>query len=122
MAQKIWGSPVTPWFLGMAFNKRPGKEIKKGWNKIPDNLDILITHGPPGGILDNGIGCEELKIKIETAIPGIHIFGHAHGQNGVEETNSIKYVNAALVNSLNPLEDVSYRLVGRPIILKVSDT
>jgi predicted phosphohydrolase len=43
----FWGSPVTPYFLGMAFNAREGKERRKVWNKIPHNTDILITHGPP---------------------------------------------------------------------------
>ena len=41
---KIWGSPVTPYFLGMAFNARQGTEIRKVWNKIPAGTDILITH------------------------------------------------------------------------------
>ena len=56
----IYGSPVTPYFLGMAFNKRRGNDIKKVWNKIYDKTDILITHGPPIGILDNKMGCDEL--------------------------------------------------------------
>jgi len=38
----------------MAFNARAGKEITKVWNKIPLETDILITHGPPKGILEGG--------------------------------------------------------------------
>jgi hypothetical protein len=35
------------------------------WDKIPADTDVLITHGPPYGILDltyddEKVGCEEL--------------------------------------------------------------
>ena len=55
---KFLGSPVTPNYLGMAFNKKRGEEIKKIWNKTPNDIDVLITHSPPFGILYNGVGCE----------------------------------------------------------------
>jgi len=115
----FWGSPVTPYFLGMAFNAREGKERKKVWNKIPYNTDILITHGPPKGILDNGIGCEELALQVNRIHPVIHCFGHAHGQNGILSLNGTTFVSASLVGSLDPLQLIDYRLVGKPIILKV---
>lgn len=114
---KIWGSPVTPYFLGMAFNARPGKEIKKVWDKIPLDTDILITHGPPKGILDNGIGCEELFNRVNIIQPTMHCFGHAHGQNGVLKKNGITYINAAMVNSLDPFKDDEYKMIYIPIRL-----
>ncbi|PQJ82612.1 metallophosphoesterase family protein [Polaribacter glomeratus] len=60
---KIWGSPVQPEFYNWAFNIECGKEIKQHWDLIPKNIDILITHGPPYGILDKTtrndlVGCE----------------------------------------------------------------
>ena len=62
---KIWGSPVQPWFYDWAFNRKRGKDIRKHWDLIPTNTDILITHGPPFGILDatnsgEKVGCEDL--------------------------------------------------------------
>jgi Icc-related predicted phosphoesterase len=114
---KIWGSPVTPYFLGMAFNARQGTEIKKVWNKIPADADILITHGPPKGILDNDVGCEELLQKVNKVKPAIHCFGHAHGQNGIETVNGITFINASIVKSLDPYKIEEYRMVGKPIIL-----
>ncbi|MBC7410804.1 MAG: metallophosphoesterase, partial [Arcicella sp.] len=48
----IWGSPIQPWFYDWAFNRKRGKDIRKHWDLIPTNTDILITHGPPFGILD----------------------------------------------------------------------
>jgi Icc-related predicted phosphoesterase len=112
---KIWGSPVTPYFMDMAFNKRRGAEIKKIWNKIPNNLDVLITHGPPKDIFDNGLGCEDLSNKLKIAKPKFHIFGHIHEHNGRKEINGTTYINAALVNDKGPLE-VEYKLVGSPHI------
>lgn len=114
----IWGSPVTPYFLGMAFNARQGTEIKKVWNKIPTDTEVLITHGPPKGILDNGVGDEELLYRINQIHPTVHCFGHAHGQNGITTINDTMFINASIVNSLNPLENADYRIVGKPIIYK----
>lgn len=116
---KIWGSPVTPYFLGMAFNAREGKEIKKVWNKIPDGTNILITHGPPKGILDNGIGSEELLERINNIKPFIHVFGHVHEFNGIENRNETTFINAALVNNLETLDNGEYRIVGKVIRLRI---
>jgi hypothetical protein len=49
---KFYGSPVQPEFCNWAFNRRRGAELKKYWDKIPKDTDVLITHGPPAGILD----------------------------------------------------------------------
>lgn len=66
---KIWGSPITPYFHNWAFNRKRGAEIKKHWDLIPDDTDILITHGPTFGILDETvyskrIGCEKLLLRV----------------------------------------------------------
>ena len=70
---KIWGSPVQPTFFDMAFNRNRGPDIKKHWDLIPNNTEILITHGPPYGIRDEvfgpndfkkNVGCKDLYQKI----------------------------------------------------------
>jgi Icc-related predicted phosphoesterase len=114
---KLWGSPVTPYFLGMAFNKRRGADIKKVWTKIPNDLDILITHGPPKDILDKGLGCEDLNNRLKTVKPRLNIFGHVHEQNGQKEVDGITYVNAAMVNNPDPLDMDDYKLIAQPQIL-----
>lgn len=119
VGMKIWGSPVTPYFLGMAFNARQGAEIEKAWNKIPADTDILITHGPPKGILDQGVGSEELLTRINKIRPAIHCFGHAHGQNGIETINGTAFINASIVNCLDPFKNDEYRMIGKPIIYKI---
>ena len=115
---KIYGSPVTPYFLGMAFNKK-NDEIHKVWNKIPDDTDILITHGPPENMLDNGLGCESLLKKVTAVKPKLHCFGHIHEQNGIQIYNSTTFVNAALVNALSPMNLPEYKIVAKPIRLRL---
>lgn len=48
---KFWGSPITPFFHNWAFNRHP-EDIEPHWDMIPDDVNVLITHGPPKGILD----------------------------------------------------------------------
>ncbi len=46
----IYGSPWQPEFHNWAFNlPRNSDIIKEKWDAIPNNTDILITHGPPFG-------------------------------------------------------------------------
>ena len=116
---KIWGSPVTPYFLGMAFNERADTAIKKVWSKIPVDTNILITHAPPKGILDGGIGCDELLKQVNKIKPMLHCFGHAHGCNGIIKTEATSFVNAAMVNTLDPLLPAEYKILGRPIKIKI---
>ena len=93
---KIWGSPCSPYFMGMAFNKRRGEEIRQVWQKIPQDTDILVTHTPPFGVLDGGLGCEELSDRLLKVKPKMHVFGHVHGEYGLQESGKTKFINAAL--------------------------
>ena len=97
---KIWGSPVQPWFYDWAFNRQRGAEIKKHWDLIPPNIDVLITHGPPFGILDKvksgeSVGCEELLKTINEIKPKIHAFGHIHEAFGEVVQDGIHFINAS---------------------------
>jgi Icc-related predicted phosphoesterase len=100
---KIYGSPITPEFMDWAFNRKRGKEIKKHWDKIPTDTNILITHGPPFGKLDANInqyktGCEDLLKKVEKIKPKYHIFGHIHEAYGMLETTQTSYINASILD------------------------
>lgn len=84
---KIWGSPWQPWFFDWAFNLERGEEIKSKWDLIPEDTDILITHGPPAGVLDNvpdgrNVGCQDLRDAVERVQPKLHVFGHIHHSYG----------------------------------------
>lgn len=100
----FWGSPYTPAFLHWAFMYPRGDRAKEHWDRIPDKLDVLITHGPPYGVLDQTtpdgahLGCEELLRAIEVKKPGIHVFGHIHGGAGFFSDGTTHFVNAAYLN------------------------
>jgi len=91
---KIHGSAITPWFYDWAWNRRRGPEIKRHWDVIPDDTQILITHGPPAGILDvvyftdgvtpkERVGCHDLMDRINQLKQlKLHAFGHIHGSAG----------------------------------------
>ena len=49
---KIWGSPYTPEFNNWAFPLKTEEAKQELWQQIPNDIDILMTHGPPKGILD----------------------------------------------------------------------
>lgn len=96
----IWGSPITPEFHNWAFNRKRGEEINKHWQLIPNNTDILITHGPAFGILDKifqnqNVGCEDLLKSVENINPKYHIFGHIHEGFGTTQNQNTTFINAS---------------------------
>jgi len=110
---KIWGSPITPYFYGWAYNRNRGEEIKKHWDLIPDDIDILVTHGPAFGIMDKAgnehVGCEELLFALQRVKPKMHLHGHMH-RKGHIYNNNIHYFNCAMVNS-------KYNIVNKPSLI-----
>ena len=122
---KFYGSAITPFFCNWAWNRarseaeqvqyqpRTGRMsiiplIKPHWDKIPDDTQILITHGPPHGILDKvyeydgvtvreQVGCKLLMDRIH-ALKQIkmHCFGHIHGSSGEQSFMGVKYINASI--------------------------
>ena len=104
---RIYGSPWQPEFYNWAFNlPRNGGELKAKWNVIPTNTDILITHGPAFGKLDDvegrrgqHLGCELLAEHINTvARPKIHVCGHIHSGYGYYFDGQTHYFNASILN------------------------
>jgi Icc-related predicted phosphoesterase len=99
---RIWGSPVTPLYGG-AFGLSSAKDRKRLYAQIPQDIDVLISHGPPFGILDSepisGLhaGCRELLDGVMRVRPKLHVFGHIHGAYGVFQTEHTTFVNASLL-------------------------
>ena len=103
---KIWGSPWQPEFYNWAFNlPKNGDELKSKWDMIPEDVDILITHGPAWGFLDDvdgrrgdHLGCELLAERIKAIKPKIHVCGHIHTGHGHYFDGHTHYFNASLLN------------------------
>lgn len=102
---KIWGSPWQPEFYNWAFNlPRKGEELREKWNLIPNDVDILITHGPAYGYVDRvigspeNLGCELLTEAIKAKKPKIHVCGHIHTGYGYIFDGDTHYINASVLN------------------------
>lgn len=114
---KFWGSPIQPWFFDWAFNRQRGAEIKKHWDLIPNDTDVLLVHGPAKGILDrvvNGdtVGCVDLLEAVKRVKPQYFVFGHIHEAYGRELHQDTTYINASVL-------DVGYRLANAPMEFEV---
>ncbi len=114
---KIWGSPYMPDLVKWAFGKKRGSAMKAHWDLIPKDVDILITHTPPHGILDRSrsgksLGCEELSKRLRALQVKVHIFGHIHASYGEKTIGTTKYINASNINS-------SKGLVNAPITFEM---
>lgn len=120
---KFWGAPWQPWYHSWAFNLPRGKDIAEKWSFIPDDTNVLITHGPPYKILDRvlvqginpsfDVGCEDLLNRInELKSLKAHIFGHIHNGYGQLNVGGVKFVNAAICTE-------EYQATNSPIIIEV---
>ncbi|SHI88768.1 Predicted phosphoesterase [Mesonia phycicola] len=94
----FWGSPYTFTHHNWAFKKKQ-LEMETHWKKIPQQTNVLITHTPPKGVLDESnkeaeIGCPFLKEQITLKKPKFHIFGHLHENYGIVKLQQTTYINA----------------------------
>ena len=114
----IYGSPWQPEFYNWAFNlPKNGPELAAKWAAIPDNTDILITHGPAFGVLDtvagkmwDNLGCQLLTNKIKTIKPKIHVCGHIHSGYGYYFDGDTHFINASVLNE-------EYQYANKPITI-----
>jgi len=106
---KIWASPITP-LANTAFGMASAEDRRRLYAQIPEGTDVLITHGPPYGILDTApgsefhSGCRELFDAVMRLKPRLHVFGHVHGAYGVFHTHDTTFVNAALLGAHGDIE------------------
>ncbi len=122
----FYGSPWQPEFCNWAFNLPRGKALKEKWDQIPSDTNVLITHGPPHGILDlvennrynQGRdlhqGCEELAERV-TQLQNLklHCFGHLHLNGGQNvEIYGKTFVNASVC-------DEAYNPVNKPVVVEI---
>ena len=118
---RFWGSPWQPWFNAWAFNlPSEGESLRNVWNRIPMDTEVLITHGPPRGILDTAghglppLGCKELRKRLAMVRPRIHAFGHIHGGYGAAQSETTLFLNASIC-------DEAYRPNNRPIVVELNE-
>ncbi|MGF1579313.1 MAG: metallophosphoesterase [Gemmataceae bacterium] len=88
---RIYGTPWQEYFGGWAFNMSL-EELALKRSEIPDDTDILISHGPPDTYGDavfinddhlKNTGCPHLLKRIKQVEPKLVVFGHIHEGRGV---------------------------------------
>ena len=110
---KIYGAPYSKKYGYWSYMLEE-EDLNKEWAKIPENIDILIVHGPPFGILDknrNGIECGSKTLRkqiFERIRPKLVVMGHIHENSGILKEGNITFVNAAQL-------DEWYNLTNKPI-------
>ena len=115
---KFYGSPWQPAFQDWAFNLPRGEKLRLKWDLIPNETDVLITHGPPEGIRDwtfqgEHVGCRDLWQNIQGRLAlRAHIFGHIHHAYGYSPINGTQFVNASIC-------DEAYRGIREPIVIEI---
>lgn len=112
----IHGTPWVPRLQNWAFYGNEDKLINQ-FNIIQNDVDILVSHGPPMGVNDKvaygeQVGCEELALKFEARerrgnpIP-INIHGHIHEGYGYTEKWGSKLYNVSHMNvDYEPVNDI----------------
>ena len=105
---RIYGTPWCPLFGDgrWAFLESENRLYDR-FSAIPKGTDILITHCPPHGTLDDGWGSTALASVLAERNPRIHTFGHIHeayGHQGRSYNVSVLDYDYVLSNPLTVME------------------
>ena len=76
------GIPITPWDWSFDLDDDAAREKLAN---CPEGA-VLITHSPPQGHVDEGLGSEAILQAIESRTPPVAVCGHIHSQWGNEST------------------------------------
>lgn len=116
MGIKIWGSPLSPTFGRWAFMADRGEQIRRYWDQIPMDTELLITHGPPHLFRDHcpggNVGCRDLANKVVQTQVKLHVFGHVHEGRGHQRFYEKLFVNAAALDDYHrPARGLPIRII-----------
>ncbi len=89
------------------------------FDAIPDDTDVLISHGPPHRYFDGELGCPALLKRLKVIKPKLHVFGHIHSAGGTKGMGQKEdgLENTLFVNAANCGEN--YALVRDPIVVEL---
>ena len=122
---KIWGSPWSnPFGYGWAFNMTE-EDQEELYKQIPDDVDVIIAHGPPKGLRDTvsyfdglswvnkGVGSEALRKRMDE-LENLKLVacGHIHPMYGLQKKWGHTVINGSLCNN-------KYLPVNKPIVVEL---
>ncbi|KAL8860469.1 MAG: hypothetical protein Q9178_003128 [Gyalolechia marmorata] len=121
----IYTSPWTPEYNDFAFGYEHNHDrfnnpfltsaavASTAPNPILENTHIVMTHGPPKGILERcpqgSVGCPNLLTAIQRVKPLMHCFGHIHESHGfkmVDWNETLEHDNQNSQGSVNPYPEL----------------
>lgn len=123
---RFYGVPQTPRFYDWAFNVDDTPEgLGRVWSQVDDHTDILLSHGPPFGVVDwvdsrqgarVGSLTQSVWLKSESNnVPRLVICGHLHAAGGHEGyCGNVRVVNVSIVND-------AYDVVREPTYLALPE-
>jgi Icc-related predicted phosphoesterase len=106
---RFWGSPWARYLPGWAFTARE-EDLRRHWERIPTDTQVLLVHGPPQGLGDEVIGNisgDLLHVGSRTLrealsrLTGLElvVFGHIHECAGFYRLSGLPLVNASLMDA-----------------------
>jgi len=112
----FYGVPWTPRFFDWAFQIDSRGQDEDIFSKVPAGTHVLVTHGPPRGIMDHvsrgeDVGSIALRAAIDRVKPRIHAFGHIHETYGQKLlANGVLCVNASTCTG-------KYKPTNKPVVI-----
>ncbi len=108
-------NPNSQWKFHPEYGEQDG--FKRFWECAPPPVDILVTHGPPQGILDRvkfthpgedpNVGEYYLREYVKRNPPRLHLFGHIHEQYGKTTIGPTTFYNLCVCDDhydpINPV-------------------
>ena len=108
---KIWGTPWVPSLPNWAFHASDDKARDK-FGAIPNDTNIVISHGPIAGVMDEvagqSVGSSVLASRIQRIAPAVFISGHIHEHGGQYQTlGDTTFINASrMYEKYQPVHDL----------------
>jgi len=110
---RIYGQPFTPQLGTWPWMASP-ERLAQIWAAVPAGLDILVSHGPPYGILDIGedgehAGDPAFAANLARMRPRVVLCGHIHEQAGRLGTANDR---ATAIRNVSVVDE-NYELINR---------
>lgn len=115
-ALTVYGIPHQLEFGTWAFGTNE-QGLAKLLSEVPEGVDILVTHGPPKGVLDKNktgdcCGSQALLDWIKSYKPKLVVCGHIHESYGTQWVDNTLVVNASTCNA-------KYKPINEPIYVDI---
>lgn len=112
----VHGIPHQLKFCDWAFNTDEAR-LTKLFDAVPQNTDILVTHGPPHGVRDRseaGTYCGSVALYnwIKKNQPKMVVCGHIHEGWGAAMVDNTLVVNASICTA-------AYKPTNQPIVVEL---